>query len=178
MTEGDIYTTVVRFVREATGQLVILDRQGADRPSGEHLVVNLLSSWQVGEGAVVSYRRQGALPSDTVYGRFAESVAWKFEINAYGGDSTSTARTVALALRSPFGLDKLGQVVVREVGQVRRLPEELAETWEGRAVFELTVITEIARERAIDEARTFNVKPLSGGEGPGINIKVERLTNG
>lgn len=137
MTDNDIHSSLVRWLKGVTGLVAIKAYQSAERPDQPYLMVNLTGVYEVREWSQeIEYQEDTAGVTATP----PIETEWRFSVHAYGQDPTSILRPVrAAAQLAQMNEPMMPGLIVHECSQVRNVPDWINEKWEPRAQIDIFV---------------------------------------
>lgn len=144
MTDDDIHSALVRWLKALTGLTTIKTHQSGPAPSGSYIAVNLTGTVNVREWAQATEYEEAAPDSGEEFGEVTArpliEVEWRFSVHAYGPNPTSILRPV----RSAYQLlqrhePMLPNLVIFDVSQIRNVPDWINEKWEPRAQMDIVL---------------------------------------
>lgn len=119
---------------------VIIAYPGAPRPEGHYAMLNLISGGRQREMGEVIYEEVVVGEEPRILERRAEDWEWTFSLNLYAPDAFDKARVLVNSIQTgTVHIDHLHPTVVKGASLIRRVPEMVQQTWEGRAQFDVTV---------------------------------------
>lgn len=166
MTEDDAYHSLRDFLVKLAADAVsidpahevltdvVRDAQSGPRPDGPHAMIEFIADRDIDEVNDETYQEDeitvGAGPSaqSRVVMCKSRGVEWLFRINAYASRPMDWARLFRAGLRSHEASVWMAPLVVRDVRDIKREPELVQQTWEGRAMFEV-VLGAVATEKLL-----------------------------
>lgn len=133
MTDDQVHSALVRWLRGLTGVTVIKSHQGGHAPTDPYIAINLATTRQLR----VHAQTLDYAPEDTA-GNVALSpvieVEWQFSCHAYGPHPTSILRPVRSAIQIAQAQEPmLPNLVIHECSQIRNVPDWINEAWAPRA---------------------------------------------
>lgn len=153
VSEDAILARLRAWVKDVTGLddgHVIKDHPGAPRPRGPYVMLNILSADRVAEMGCRLYEHpagdeedegeSGGPDAGPMVERRATDWEWVVSVNVYAPSALDTARNLSSSTRSPAVMSRnVRPMVFRETSMLRRIPELVEGSWEGRAQFDVTV---------------------------------------
>lgn len=135
MTDDEVHSALVRWLRDITGLVTIKAYQEGPRPALPYVMVNLTGVSEVREW------QQGSEYEEDTAGVTASVVIeteWRFSVHAFGSNPTGILRPIVSAAQSAHKMAPLyPTLIVHECSQVRNVPELVNEKWEPRAQIDL-----------------------------------------
>lgn len=137
---------------------VIRDAQGGPRPHGPYAMIEFITDRDVEELDDERY-------SDIVLAGGVNRVAmcksrgveWLFRVNVYAPRPMDWAKLFRAGLRSAEASVWMAPLVVRDVRDIKRSPELVQQTWEGRAMFEVALGAVTTDQLLVDVIETGEV---------------------
>lgn len=163
MTNDEVWSAVVRWVKATTGVLTIKSHEGADDPNPPYAMVNFTGAFEVRRHEQnVEYEYADTGDMDTgdefpaVTARPIIEMEWRFSVHGYSLSKidpvTKKARTPRPAdptdiLRPIVSAHKLTQAMepmfpnltVHEISQIRNVPDWINNAWQPRAQMDVIV---------------------------------------
>ena len=135
MTDDDVHSALVRWLKALTGLTTIKTYQSGPAPSGSYIAVNLTGTAQVREWAqATEYEEDTAGVTATP----PVETEWRFSVHAYGPNPTGILRPVRSAAQLAQKNEALfPALVIHECSQVRNVPDWINEAWEPRAQMDI-----------------------------------------
>lgn len=137
MTDDEVHSAVVRWVRAKTGQTTIKSHQSGAMPSGKYCMVNMTGAVDVREH-----------PADIKYTESSGNVTaapllereWRFSVHAYGATPTDTLRPILAAMHIKQAMEpEYPAILMHEASQIRHVPDWINNAWQPRAQMDLVV---------------------------------------
>ncbi|MCO5152582.1 MULTISPECIES: phage neck terminator protein [unclassified Shinella] len=154
MTDDEVHSAVVRWLKSVTGKTVIKAYQSAKRPAGQYITVNLTGFYELHEHAQeVVYTGDDEVAATPVI-----EVEWRFSTHAYGPQPTAILRPVISARKLAQVTEPLMPgLVLHDVSQIRHVPEFVNNAWEPRAQMDINLRGLVKDGHVIDviEQTTF-----------------------
>jgi len=139
MTDDDVHSAMVRWLRGLTGVTVIKSHQSGPAPAGSYVSVNLTTTRQVREWAQ-SFDYDAEDTSGAVATSPLLEIEWQFSCHAYGEEPMGILRPVRSAIQlAQMHEPLLPDLVIHECSQIRNVPDWLNERWEPRAQMDIFV---------------------------------------
>lgn len=163
MTDDDVHSAVVQWVRAKTGIITIKDHPGVDGPNRPYIMVNLTGTVEVRDHEqAIEYEEADTGDIDTgdtypdVTARPVIETEWRFSVHAYGLEPIDPATKQARSPRPTVPTDILRpivaaskltqamepmfpQLVVHEVSQIRSVPDWINNAWQPRGQMDLFI---------------------------------------
>jgi hypothetical protein len=137
---------------------VIKDRPGAPRPaSGDYVMVEFITDRDLDELDDESYDEITIGAIDRVVMCKSRGVEWLFRVNVYASRPMNWAKLFRAGLRSAEASVWMAPLVVRDVREIKRAPELIQQTWEGRAMFEVSLGAVATESLLVDVIETGTV---------------------
>lgn len=164
MTDDEIWSAVVRWVKAKTGLTTIKANEGGDDPPRPYVMVNLTGSAELHDRPMdVEYAGTTTITATPVI-----DMEWRFSVHGYALEPidpvTKTRRSPAPKrptdiLRPIVSAHKLSQVMeplypaltVHEVSQIRNVPDWINNAWQPRSQMDL-IIRGIIRDGHVVDA--------------------------
>jgi hypothetical protein len=168
VTEDDLYTRVIKWLRQRSGlDVIIRDSLGKPRPTGPYGMVNLIRSEALFEPVTREYAvnpEHVPIPADPATERDPPFLQipvteweWTFSFNIYAPSGSDAARKVLSAASVLAGVEGLLPFVLHRNSAIRRIPELVNEGWEDRVQMDL-FIRGLARDGVpVDVAETATI---------------------
>lgn len=135
MTDDEIHSALVRWLKGITGLVTIKSHGGGPSPALPYVMVNFTGAAEVREWA-----QETEFEEDTA-GVTATPVIeteWRFSVHAYGPNPTSILRPVrAAAQLAQKNEPMMPNLIVHDYGQIRNVPDWINEKWEPRAQMDI-----------------------------------------
>lgn len=130
MTDDDVHSALVRWLKGITGLTTIKAHQGGPSPSLPYVMVNLTGTAEVRE-----HSQEIEYDEDTAGVTAAPVIEteWQFSVHAYGPNPTSILRPIRSAAHlAQINEPLMPSLVIHECSQVRNVPDWINEQWEPR----------------------------------------------
>ncbi|CAN7389484.1 phage neck terminator protein [Neorhizobium sp. LjRoot104] len=136
MTNDEVWSAVVRWVRAKTGKTTIKSHEGGPAPTGQYVVVNFTGSTELHNRPMdIEYAGTTTITATPVI-----EMEWRFSVHAYGADPTDILRPVVSAHKLSQVMEPLfPALTVHEISQIRNVPDWINNAWQPRAQMDLIV---------------------------------------
>ncbi|WP_406858494.1 hypothetical protein ABEG18_13045 [Alsobacter sp. KACC 23698] len=141
--------------------------QSAPRPaSGAYAVIYLLTDRDLLEVDCEVYEDRTIGGEPRVVMKKARGIEWLFRLEVFASRPTDCARLFQAALRSAHASVELSPLVVRQVGEITRVPELKQEGWEGKAALDIALAGIAIDNLLVDvvESGSITFKGLGGAD--------------
>lgn len=147
MTNDEVWSAVVRWVKGKTGKTTIKSHQSGPSPATPYAMVNFTGAAEVRRWhSNVEYEHADTGDIDTgdvhpdVTARMVIEMEWRFSIHAYGADPTDVLRPIVSAHKLTQAMEPMfPNLTVHEISQIRNVPDWINEQWQPRAQMDLIV---------------------------------------
>ncbi|MGV4796129.1 phage neck terminator protein [Rhizobium sp. F40D2] len=144
MTNEEVWSAVVRWVKSATSVVTIKSHEGGKEPALPYVMINFTGSAEVRQHEqTVEYTDTGipnAEGENEISAAPVIEVEWRFSIHAYGPTPTDILRPVTSASKLPQIMEPMmPDLVIHDVSQVRNVPDWINNRWEPRAQLDFIV---------------------------------------
>lgn len=147
MTDDQVHSALVRWLRGLTDVTVIKTHQSGPAPAAPYIAVNMTATRQIRQYAQnVEYEESDTSEMDTadesppVTATPVIEVEWQFSCHAYGQQPTGILRPVRSAIQIAQAQEPmLPNLVIHECSQIRNVPDWINESWEPRAQIDIFV---------------------------------------
>lgn len=147
MTDDDVWTSAINWVRSIVGGTVIRSYEDGPRPPVPYVMVNMPTVNHVRELPMdfeyTPDRADEPPPSGSPPVPVKITVApvfeteWHFSVHAYGPNPSDQLRKVPAARHVPQMMENIRPLNVFDTSHIRRVPEWVNEKWEPRANIDL-----------------------------------------
>jgi hypothetical protein len=154
MTNDDVHSAVVRWVRAKTGlAAVIKNHQSGPTPALPYAMVNFTGLYEVQERPIdVEYAGEETITAAPVM-----EMEWRFSIHAYGDEPTSVLRPIVSGMKISQPTEPLlPGLTVHEVSHVRNVPDWINNAWQPRAHMDFIVRGIIRDGHVIDVIEEYS----------------------
>lgn len=136
MTNDEVWSAVVRWLRARTGVTTIKAHESGQAPALPYVMVNLLGIFEVRQHEMdVEYSGDTEITETPVI-----EAEWRFSVHAYGGSPTDILRPIVSAVKLAQIMEPLMPgLVIHEISQIRSVPDWINEQWQPRAQMDLNV---------------------------------------
>ena len=137
MTNDEVWSAVVRWVKAKTGKTTIKSHQSGPTPTGQYAMVNFTGAVEVRRHEQrVDYEEAG----ETVIARPVIEMEWRFSVHGYGADPTDILRPIVPAHKLTQAMEPMfPNLTVHEISQIRNVPDWISNAWQPRAQMDLIV---------------------------------------
>lgn len=159
MTNDEVWSAVVRWVRTVSGFTTIKSHQSGPEPAGRYVMVNFTGAFEVREHEQdVEYEDV----VDEVTAKPVIEIEWRFSVHGYGATPTDTLRPLISASKLSQVMEPMfPSLTVHDVSQIRNVPDWINNTWQPRAQMDLNVrgiirdghVIDVIEEASFDIAR-------------------------
>jgi len=166
MTDDQVHSALVRWVKTVTGVTTIMSHQGGKDPSLPYVMINRTGSIEVRQHEQSTEYADTGIPNGQGKTKIKASpvieVEWRFSVHAYGSVPTDILRPIVSASKLSQVMEPmLPSLVIHEISQIRNVPDWINNAWEPRAQMDLMVrgltrdgfIVDTIDERSFDIAR-------------------------
>jgi hypothetical protein len=160
MTNNEVHSRLVQWLRGVVSTTVIKAYQGGQAPALPYVMVNMT-------GMVVLRQHPGEVlyseASGRVTSRPEQDVEWRFSVHAYGESPTDILRPVLTAYQIPQAQEPLlPALFIHECSQIRYIPEWINDQWQPRANMDVIMRGLITDGFVIDviEQGSFDISPM------------------
>lgn len=142
---------------------IIRDAQGAPRPDGTYVMIEFIADRDLDEFDDEIYQEDeivtgsGPTAENRVVMCKSRGVEWLFRINVYASRPMDWARLFRAGLRTGEASVWMAPLVVRDVRDIKREPELIQQTWEGRAMFEVVIGAVATESLLVDVIETGEI---------------------
>ncbi len=157
MTDDEVHSAIVRWVKAKTGQITIKSHQSGPMPTGKYCMVNMTGAVDVREHQITTEYAEtaGQVSAAPVMER-----EWRFSVHAYGATPTDTLRPILSALQISQAMEPAyPSLIMHEASQIRHVPDWINNAWQPRAQMDLIVrgITRDAHNIDVIEQYSFDI---------------------
>lgn len=139
MTDDQVHSALVRWLRGLTGITVIKSHQGGPAPTDPYIAINLTTTRQLRVHAQQIDHSEEDTAGEITASPVVE-VEWHFSCHAYGPQPTGILRPVRSAIQIAQAQEPmLPNLVIHECSQIRNVPDWINESWEPRAQIDIFV---------------------------------------
>ena len=137
MTNDEVWSAVVRWVKAKTGKTTIKSHQGGPAPTGQYAMVNFTVSAEVRQHEqVTEYDEAGG----DITARPVMETEWRFSVHAYGPQPTDILRPLVSAAKLAQVLEPLlPGLTIHEISQIRNVPDWINNAWQPRAQMDIAI---------------------------------------
>lgn len=144
MTDEDVWSAAVRFVKSSTGLTTIKAYQEGERPEVPYIMVNMTGTTEVREHAASTEYTDTGVPNSEGENEISAApvieTEWQFSVHAFGDYPTGLLRP----LRSAAQLSQKWEpyfpaLTIFDVSEIRHVPEMIESRWEPRAQMDLFI---------------------------------------
>lgn len=170
MTDDDVHSALVRWLKSLTGATTIKTHQSGPAPDEPYIAVNLTTTRQIRQHAQnVEFEDGDTADMDTadefppVTATPILEVEWQFSCHAYGQNPTILLRPIRSAAQLAQKIEPLlPTLVIHEISQVRNVPDWINEAWQPRAQIDIFIrgltrdgfVIDVIEEAPVDFDRT------------------------
>lgn len=163
MTDAEVHTAVIKWIRARTGLAVGRVIKGDQ--SGDRVQLPYIMARFTGTAAVRTHPQEIEWADQGEAGVLAAPVIeteWRFSVHAFGGGGSDLLRS----LRSAASLAQANEplmpgLVIHEMSQIRFVPELINEVWESRAQVDLFIRGLTKDGHLVDTIEQFTVEVTS-----------------
>lgn len=144
MTNDEIHSAVVRWVKAVTGITTIKSHQSGPDPALPYVMVNFTADAEVRQHEqTVEYTDTG-IPNGQGQNKISAApvieAEWRFSVHSYGPAPTGVLRPIVSAAKLAQVMEPLlPGLVIHEISQIRNVPDWINNRWEPRAQMDLIV---------------------------------------
>ncbi len=144
MTNDEVWSAVVRWVKAMTTITTIKSHQGGPDPALPYVMVNFTGAAEVRQHEqAVEYTDTGQ-PNGQGKTKISAApvieVEWRFSVHSYGPAPTGVLRPIVSASKLAQMMEPMfPTLVIHEVSQIRNVPDWINNKWEPRAQMDLIV---------------------------------------
>ena len=167
MTNDEVHSAVVRWIKAKTGATTIKAHQSGPTPALPYVMVN-----DTGTAEVRRWHQKMEYTETDAENSAGEKIVmaapmiemeWRFSVHAYGADPTDVLRPIVSAHKLTQAIEPMfPNLMVHEISQIRNVPDWINEQWQPRAQMDL-IVRGIIRDSAgtvetIEETSPINVE--------------------
>lgn len=137
MTNDEVWSAVVRWVKAKTGKTTIKSHQSGTAPTTAYAMVNFTGAIEVRRHEQnVEYEEAGAV----VTARPVIEMEWRFSVHGYGANPTDILRPIVSAHKLTQAMEPMfPNLTVHEISQIRNVPDWINNAWQPRAQMDVIV---------------------------------------
>lgn len=144
MTDQEVWSAVVRWLKARTTLTVIKSHEGGKAPALPYVMVNYLGLFEVREHAQDIEYSEGADPDGPdlppITAKPVIEAEWRFSVHAYGGSPTDILRPIVSAHKlAQMHEPLMPGLIVHEISQIRNVPDWINEQWQPRAQMDFNI---------------------------------------
>lgn len=144
MTNDEVHSAVVRWVKAKTGATTIKAHQSGPTPALPYVMVN-----DTGTAEVRRWHQKTEYTETDAENSAGEKIVtaapviemeWRFSVHAYGPSPTDRLRPIVSAMKVPQAMEPLMPGLhIHEVSAIRDVPDWIENAWQPRAQMDLIV---------------------------------------
>ncbi|UNK39381.1 hypothetical protein MNR02_06650 [Shinella sp. H4-D48] len=144
MTNDDVHSAVVRWIKAKTGVIAIKAHQSGRTPALPYVMVN-----DTGTAEVRRWHQQTEYTETDAENSAGEKIVtaapviemeWRFSVHAYGPSPTDRLRPIVSAVKVSQAMEPLMPGLhVHEVSAIRDVPDWINNAWQPRAQMDIIV---------------------------------------
>lgn len=136
MTNDEVHSAVVRWIKQITGKTTIQDHQSGKAPALPYCMVNFTGMVEVREHpSEVEYEGETEITARPII-----EMEWRFSVHSYGPQPTDTLRPVVSAAKLAQVMEPMfPALVIHEISQIRNVPDWINNEWQPRAQMDIVL---------------------------------------
>ena len=171
MTNDEVWSAVVRWVKAKTGKTTIKSHQSGPTPTGQYAMVNFTGAIEVRRHEqTVEYEEADTGDMDTgdiypaVTARPVIEMEWRFSVHGYGEDPTDILRPIVSAHKLTQAMEPMfPNLTVHEISQIRNVPDWINNAWQPRAQMDVIVHGIIRDGHVVDVIEEYSLDIAEAG---------------
>ena len=165
MTNDEVWSAVVRWVKAKTGKITIKSHQSGPAPALPYAMVNMTGAVEVRRHEQKIENEDadtGDMDTGDVYPPVTATpvieMEWRFSVHGYGEDPTDVLRPIVSAMKLTQAMEPMfPTLTVHEISQIRNVPDWINEQWQPRAQMDLIVRGIIRDGHVVDVIQEYSL---------------------